>query len=157
MHDDGLKLTRSCGVCNQEFRLAQKFYDHIDTHPGENICRICGENCADEMIFKAHMKNHRKVDDKYKKVVCELCGKKFLNDALLKGHMLSHSDAKTFKCNQCDKTFRFQSSLCIHMNSHNKKIECKICHHKFTSKQGLEIHAVVHNGKDSLRRFSKFL
>ena len=147
MHDGGTKLTRTCGVCGVEFRLAQEFYDHIETHKGYLICEICGECLPDKDSFKHHNISHRKIDEKYKKVVCDLCGLKFLSDALLKSHMYTHSDLKSFICDECGKSFRFQSSLCVHKKSHNKQVECNVCHKMFASKQGLSFHYVMHTGK----------
>lgn len=109
---------------------------------------MCGENPKDEEAAKKHQISHRKIDEKYKKVVCEICGKKFVNESMLKVHMFHHSTEKTFMCNypDCGKSFRFQASYCIHKNSHNKKIECHVCHRMFATKQSLYHHSLSHSG-----------
>lgn len=116
VHEGGLKLTRGCGVCKREFKIAHEFFDHIASHEGCFICRLCGENQTDKRSLDKHQKVHRKVDEKYKKIICDICGLRFGIRSHLLIHMHMHSDVKSYTCDQCGKNFRFPSELGTNKN-----------------------------------------
>lgn len=146
VHDDGLKLTRTCGVCQIEFKIAQSFFDHIKTHKDSFICKLCGDTFQDKFKLEDHQKVHRKIDDKYKNIICDHCPLRFTIKGHLKIHMLQHIAGKSFNCDECGKLFKTDSGLIVHKKSHNKEIECSVCKKMFATNQSLKIHFRSHTG-----------
>ena len=99
---------RCCGFCGEEFKLAKDFYQHIATHDDAHICKLCGDNFNGPFKLRAHEKTHRKIDVTLKKIVCDLCGLRFLQKGLLRTHMFHHVAEKSFICEECGKSFKFQ-------------------------------------------------
>lgn len=83
------------------------------------------------------------------KIDCHICGKKFRLRAQLKSHLISHSEAKPFKCENCERDFKYSWNLNKHKRescpqstglskkpSHTEsnlpaKFKCPICSHMF--------------------------
>ena len=147
VHEGGTKLTRNCGVCNLEFRIADDFFDHIASHDGCFICRLCGKNHPDKRSLEKHQIIHRKVDEKYKKIICDICGLRFGIRSHLLIHMHMHSELKSFTCDLCGKNFRFPSALGLHKKIHNKTRECGFCKKLFATKTSLDLHERTHSGE----------
>ena len=146
VHDDGLKLTRTCRVCQMEFQIAREFFEHIATHENDHICKLCGENFSDQFKLEDHQVIHRKIDDKYKNIICDHCPLRFTIKGHLRIHMLQHIAGKSYNCDECGKLFKTDSGLIVHKKSHNKEIECSVCKKMFATNQSLKIHFRSHTG-----------
>lgn len=56
---------------------------------------------------------------------------------------------KTYKCSECEKTFRHRSVLELHMRIHSKDrpYQCKVCGKGFRFSSYLQQHIIIHTGK----------
>ncbi|KAA0703256.1 hypothetical protein E1301_Tti006947 [Triplophysa tibetana] len=83
------------------------------------------------------------------KIDCHICGKSFRLRAQLKSHLMSHSEEKPFKCENCEKDFKYSWNLTKHKreacpqstvpskkssdadSNLPAKFKCPICSHMF--------------------------
>ena len=63
---------------------------------------------------------------------------------------------KSFTCEVCKRSFKFNSHLNVHKRSHSgeKPYECNICDKSFCRKGVLKQHMLSHSGKKN--KFTKF-
>lgn len=60
-----------------------------------------------------------------------------------------HDGAKSHKCSECGKFFRFRSVLELHMRMHSKDkpYQCKVCGKAFRFSSYLQQHLIIHTGQ----------
>lgn len=138
---------KSCKDCNETFPTQYALANHVENvHRTEKLqCPMCLEILGNRYLKKRHMalvhdckssqfvcelcskvftRNNKYVQHKLrvhfkeKNCTCEVCGHKAFNMDSLKRHMVCHDEARPFKCELCDKTFRRKKTLVIHMRTH---------------------------------------
>jgi len=82
--------------------------------------------------------------------VCPHCGKVFKKGYNMKIHVdRFHKEAKTEKCEICDKSFAHKANLKQHMSSHGKgKYKCQDCNKKFNYLDSLKYHRLKCNDEE---------
>ncbi|XP_065352635.1 zinc finger protein 236-like [Cloeon dipterum] len=164
VHDKEESIT--CEACGDEFPTEKYLELHMEekhANPEEsgeivisyecNICKNIFNTCA---AFKAHMKDHNKLEQSLKVTQlrkgspnkksgahkCPLCDKRFNKPSLLKRHRATHSGEKPFKCDLCPRGFSQKGSLLLHMYLHRgeKPHACNFCTASFSQKGNLRSH-----------------
>uniref|UniRef100_A0A1B0DF01 C2H2-type domain-containing protein n=1 Tax=Phlebotomus papatasi TaxID=29031 RepID=A0A1B0DF01_PHLPP len=86
-----------------------------------------------------------------KKIICEICGKGFANNSRLENHKVCHKDGKPHECSQCGKTFKWTFAYSRHMKIHfdtgAKTFKCQICGKSYRFERYLKIHEKNVHGK----------
>ena len=74
------------------------------------------------------------------KVKCELCQIEVLPTTLRRHITRIHKNERKFQCKICQKCFKLDYTLKVHVQSHNKKFKCQICSKKFSIQGRLNGH-----------------
>ena len=146
---EGKKLFQ-CKECPLVLYHESDLENHIENHHKgirEN-CAVCGESFKTAEILLKHQKR-RHVPTIETLYDCKKCSQQFVGVLSYRNHL--HSDEHTkndhlkgnFRCNDCDYSSDFKSSLVNHIkNAHLKerKHSCNVCPLKFACPKDLERH-----------------
>ena len=116
------------------------------------VCNICGKVFESRSAMRLHA-NRYNVSEQ----VCEVCSMRFSSKFNLSRHISEQHGSmledrqfnddenldNSHKCNDCNKTFKFQRNLKLHvLNVHDKKksYTCKLCEEEFSSKGNMNRH-----------------
>ncbi|XP_055541685.1 zinc finger protein 93-like isoform X2 [Wyeomyia smithii] len=91
------------------------------------LCAICGSRSDSFSMLWKHFKTQHK---QHGYAIC--CGRKFKRKQMLYDHCLLHIDPKSFRCEECDKTFKNHEALekhnqWVHTPDSEKPFKCSIC------------------------------
>lgn len=115
----------ACPGCGGLFSNRTKLLDHLsrqNVEAYENFqCSHCLRRCASERLLRDHMRHHVNY------LKCPHCDMTCPNPGSLKYHIhYRHSDDRPFSCAMCEHSFKSNSDLIRHEESHLEK--CYICH-----------------------------
>ena len=144
--DKHLTPHMQCKHCSYEMKTM------IEKDFWERVCNVCGKVFDSRSARNLHA-NRYNVSEQ----VCEVCAMRFSSKYNLCRHMTEQHDAmqedglsdddgnqeNPHKCHKCDKSFKYQRNLKLHVYSaHDKKepYKCKLCDEEFSSKGHLKRH-----------------
>ncbi|XP_052132359.1 zinc finger protein 22-like, partial [Frankliniella occidentalis] len=80
---------------------------------------------------------------------CEVCEKSFAWASSLKTHKMFHTGEKPFGCDLCPMRFTLKGNLAAHVRKHTgeKPFNCDVCKMRFTQKGNLVDHMRTHTGE----------
>lgn len=138
-----------CLQCNQIFVSNYRLKVHTDVKHKEKLfnCDICGLSSVSKKSLEVHKLRHSG------RFVCDVCGVAMSTSRSLQDHIRSHSEDKSFKCETCQRCFKQQQSLDLHVKRHNPHLlpeyQCSICCKVFKNSHQLNIHKTTHNNENS--------
>lgn len=129
-----------CQLCDKYLSSAKTIKLHIRLHLGLNLkkCPYCSHGFSKKSHLDRHLKTHEKA-----KHECKLCDIEYRTYQALHAHLYKvHGDEskysqmqRSFKCDQCPKTFYQEEHLTAHKQTHSlpkKVFECDICQKQFS-------------------------
>ncbi|XP_059051378.1 zinc finger protein 182-like [Achroia grisella] len=146
-----------CDICSKKFRTDILLQTHKSTHvykKDENAyCTECDIQFKTVNIYRVHLRTSLKhVSKQDFRFPCSQCNSRFPTSSYLRAHMRhSHNLGKKYPCTMCDRVFKRNRLLQIHISIKHegkprKKVGCHTCNKEFTSKTALRDHMNIHTG-----------
>ena len=129
---------------NDIFPRADTLRVHLKTVHGNARPHIC-EICNHKFKLERHLKRHKSLHSVSEDINCNLCAKTFSQNEYLTSHMryVHGLSEKPFKCEHCEKSFFYKSTLAKHtdrMHDKPKSYKCNYCQKEVRSVQTLKNH-----------------
>lgn len=141
-----------CRICSRRVRDRTTAIRHVMSHLSERPfqCAQCGKGFLRKEYLDTHLKQHAGE----RPYPC-FCGYSAVTASALAAHSKTHSSGpKPVQCDRCDKTFRKQSDLAIHVRSHTgeRPFRCRKCPRAFASASKLNMHVRLKHSVSSNSR-----
>ncbi|XP_064650746.1 zinc finger protein 184-like isoform X3 [Lineus longissimus] len=136
-----------CDQCDEAFAWTQEYKKHRRFHPGGKTFK-CG-SCDKIFDHKSWLIVHERVHTGERPFACSQCDLVFsLKGQLAQHRRTIHPTVKHFKCDKCDKSFRFWNELTMHVGFHSggTTFQCHFCNQIFSNESDLIVHKHVHSG-----------
>ena len=146
---------RKCPICGEKFEsMSLKIY-HISTKHMDVKLYDCSE-CSSGFITQQGLKRHiSSVHRKNGGNICPTCGK-YYSISNLKVHISYVHEGKVkprFKCSMCEESYATKQTLENHMSVHEGKIfQCSNCNEEFNSENKLEVHFAKEHDRSKLHK-----
>ncbi|XP_063701552.1 zinc finger protein 226-like [Culicoides brevitarsis] len=136
-----------CPICGVE-RSQSHIKDHLERQASDNkpfICDICGSKLSSRIGIFFHMQvQHLKIPFK-----CRYCDKEFRTSQQVETHTrkIHPEHKKVLKCDFCEYTTDYHTSLRTHRAKHTGKTfhKCNICGKEFIQKEKYNFHVALHS------------
>ena len=99
--------------------------------------------------LSSHEVNHPAEDKSTQRLFkCQICQKAFKFRSRLKLHMVVHTKLAEFVCEHCGSSFTSSGNLKQHMTVHSneKRFQCSYCNKRFKQSSHLKVHQLTHSG-----------
>ena len=107
-----------CDKCPTKFSSKGSLNVHMVIHSDERNLKC--PDCDKTFKTNAFLKRHSLIHLEVKPYFCDECGKSFADPSYFKCHKKEqHSGPFPFKCSSCEKSFRIQKSLRLHLKTHS--------------------------------------
>uniref|UniRef100_H0XV60 Zinc finger protein 514 n=1 Tax=Otolemur garnettii TaxID=30611 RepID=H0XV60_OTOGA len=109
--------------------------------------------CDEECMQTSESNNAQRTHPEKKSCKCNECGKSFHFQSELRRHQRCHTGEKPYECNECGRAFGHISSLIKHQRTHTgeKPYECSECGRAFSQNSSLVLHYRFHTGEKPYR------
>lgn len=164
------KRTFKCPLCPQNFTAAAHLRAHVLVHEAEvsgekskppidankywdkgHPCTHCPCVFRDEKSLNSHLlSSHKCIAQYLENMGAPAKQVPQMNPSNVEGKWRNDgAGAKSYKCSECGKFFRFRSVLELHMRMHSKDkpYQCKVCGKAFRFSSYLQQHLIIHTGK----------
>lgn len=153
-HNGGLtndQRQSECNVCGKKFKTLGYLNSHMKNHTKPFKCTICGKGFSSKAALTIHNRSH----SGERPYECFICHKAFIVLDHLRKHMHTHTEGKNFPCHICKKQFRSQFYVEYHHSAVHGgvgTIKCRSCNKTFKTNKNLNIHMKTHINKNE-RKF----
>ena len=145
-----------CPICNEKFESRSLKMDHFAIkHPDMKMyqCTKCSSRFISVKGLKIHIST---AHGNNVGSICPICGKILKTAAVLKEHISYMHEGKPkpkFKCSLCEESYATKQGLENHMSVHEGKIfQCSNCNEEFNSKNKLESHIAKEHDRSKLHK-----
>ncbi|XP_052088474.1 zinc finger protein 184-like [Mytilus californianus] len=183
-HTDGRPYF--CGICDSEFRIVEKYRDHmcfhlkfditeqadLSTFGNDNEIKYVCKECPTQFLTRQSLQCHilDSGGDNVHSVPefttvcfpCTICKAIFESKDDLVGHKSIHEKMSIFPCKECYQEFDYYYKLKNHISLHHKiqsteTFNCQLCKFECNSKRELKVHFVESSGDGLHTRNNSFV
>ncbi|GAA55467.1 zinc finger protein 287 [Clonorchis sinensis] len=138
-----------CTFCGKVLDSPSRLRDHLLKHIGTKTekCDVCGLEFKYRRSCQSHkLKQHQPGTLPPNRFRCDLCERSYRFISHLEAHRRSHFPTKEYQCVTCGEKLKYKSSLIRHEQDHHSGHICKICQSRFPSGKLLKRHSLEHKG-----------
>ena len=143
----------NCVVCGMGFSREKALRKHEIDHTGINPekCHICGKTFSEKSKLSKHV---NVTHNEARNYACRICDKRFKQKSPRDRHERTiHAEESQYYCTEggCDKVYRREDTLLVHMNEvHGKDVvkNCVECGITFPTAQYYRTHRVKHHPQE---------
>ncbi|XP_043482660.1 zinc finger protein 623-like isoform X16 [Leptopilina heterotoma] len=107
----------ACNLCQEQFNDLLTLKKHQQQFHSNVKLYNC-KNCDYSSPHRQNLISHQRRHNLEYKFHCEICGAGFYTRNTFLDHQLSHSKEKPFQCDICNATFRYRQGLRLHAKLH---------------------------------------